>query len=283
MNKAQKCIAVCISACLSLAATGIAEVAQVPPDLLSGEFQQRNGIPEKMFSNHPARTKQPDLELVRQIQNAFETLQHPLRYDIAQTERDLVGTPFGGSSMEQTDIRLKDPTSSILSHQSTLPEVIYALWPYLFTERDAEASVVLLGFDHLNLPGNHADDLPTRKGSDLLKWPKDKAPILRQIKIKCLEHLYGHNYQLEFVEAITLPASTSSPKPESADTHQPPQNSTPPPTTKDNLIGKAPPKEKPTPPAETPQAEKPNTLLYVLLGLFVVVIVAIVLRKARKQ
>ena len=74
------------------------------------------------------------------------------------------------------------------------------------------------------------------------------------------------------------------------------------PSANPNLIGKAspsaqtpptpaandkptppPPTEKPTPPAETTEVEKPNTLLFVLLGLLVVAIVVVVLRKARKQ
>ena len=66
-------------------------------------------------------------------------------------------------------------------------------------------------------------------------------------------------------------------------TPQPPQNSTPPPHPKENLIGKAPPKETPTPPTETPDAEKPNTLLYVVLGLLVVAVAVVVLRKARNK
>ena len=75
------------------------------------------------------------------------------------------------------------------------------------------------------------------------------------------------------VSNVLLASQTAAPEPPQPPTPPAPKEKPTPP----------PPTENPTPPAETPEAEKPNTLLYVLLGLLVVVIVAVVLRKARKQ
>ena len=99
----------------------------------------------------------------------------------------------------------------------------------------------------------------------------------------------------ELEKKLGLPAVGAADRNESSDpqetigspqiqTPQPPQNSTPPPPPDSNLIGKASPKEEPTPPTETPEAEKPNTLLFTVFGLIVVAVIAIAAtRNLRKK
>ncbi len=147
--------------------------------------------------------------------------------------------------------------------------------------------------------GNTFREVTARYGNDLV-------PIFRQIKSgPQVPHIFqpGLPYEMRssapYGEAISpkeenwrTVAYIETAEPDvfpnrQPNTQSPQRESTPqtptPPEPNENLIGKAPPKGKPTHPAKTPQPEKPNTPLYVVLGLLVVAIVAIALRKARNR
>ena len=129
--------------------------------------------------------------------------------------------------------------------------------------QDSREEVAKLLDEYANLPPLQDDGtLPTLR-NDFRNLPEDAKSLAKRIR----EELVAQGPQP--TKPNTLPsvqATQTNPPPAPKEEQSPP-----------------PPTEKPTPPAETPEPENPTTLLYVILGLLVVAIVTVVLRKARKQ